>query len=411
MALWIQKFGGSSVANLERLQSVAKLIVQAKEQGHKIIVVVSALCGETDELLNLGRQLNPNAAARDYDVLLSSGEQKSAALLAMALQALGHKSVSLLGWQLKMMTNDVHSNARIQHIDSELLEQYLLADVIPVVAGFQGISDRGEVTTLGRGGSDTSAVAIAAAMQADECHIYTDVDGVYTSDPRVVTKARRLDAVTYEEMLEMSSLGANILQIRAVEFASKYNVPIRVLSSFSQSEGTLITEEQSVEQPLVTGVAFDRHQAKLSIEGIETESFKASDILQSLSDANIHVDMIVQSKSSQDKTTDFCFTVQSEDFRAAKLIADKYQLKLSARAVVATDKVAKLSLIGVGMRNHASVGAKMFAALEDENISTFMVSTSEIKLSVLIDENYLELGARILHTVFEIGRASCRERV
>ncbi|OGT53915.1 MAG: aspartate kinase [Gammaproteobacteria bacterium RIFCSPHIGHO2_12_FULL_41_15] len=400
MALLIQKFGGSSVANLERLQAVARIIINTKEQGHQVVIVVSAMYGETDQLLQLSQRLNPKASKRDYDVLLASGEQKSSALLAMALQGMGHDAVSLLGWQLKVLTNDSHSKARIQQIDCDLLNQYLLAGTIPIVAGFQGVSNRGEITTLGRGGSDTSAVAIAAAMRADECLIYTDVDGVYTSDPRVVPKARRISQLTYEAMLEMASLGAKVLQIRAVEFASKYAVPIRVLSSYSKGEGTLITEEQSVEQPLVSGVAFDRHQARITITGIPVRYLSVSTILQALSDANIHVDMIIQNASQVDTVIDFSFTVQSDDYLEAKAIANHLQQKLSASAVIASDKVAKLSLIGVGLRNHANVGAMMFSALESENIPVFMISTSEIKISALIDEACLEQGARVLHSKF-----------
>lgn len=400
MALWIQKFGGSSVANVERLQAVAAIIAEAKSQGHQLIIVVSAMYGETDQLLALCKQLNPEASKRDYDVLLSAGEQKSAALLAMALQKLGHQAVSLLGWQLKMRTDSAHAKARIEQIDCELLHQYLLADTIPIVAGFQGVSDRGEITTLGRGGSDTSAVAIAAAMHADECLIYTDVDGVYTSDPRVVPKARRIAQLTYEEMLEMSSLGAKVLQIRSVEFASKYAVPIRVLSSFIEGEGTLITEEQVVEQPLISGIAFDRQQAKITIVGIPAKHISVSQILQALSEANIHVDMIVQNAAASDSVLDFSFTVQAEDYLAAKQIAEVYQQQVQAKSVLANDKVAKLSIIGVGLRNHASVGAMMFSALESENIPAYMISTSEIKMSALIDESNLEQGARTLHAKF-----------
>lgn len=401
MALLVQKFGGTSVGSLERIQHVADLIMQARGQGHDVVVVSSAMNGETDRLIQLGAAVQEQPNAREYDVLVSTGEQVAVALLSIALNAKGCPSRSYTGAQAGIVTDGIHKKARIVDIDSKILREDLQAGKVPVVAGFQGIDAAGNITTLGRGGSDTTAVALAAALKADECQIYTDVNGVYTTDPRVVPAARLLKRITFEEMLEMSSLGAKVLQIRSVEIAGKYNVPLRVLSSFNKGLGTLITyEDDGMEQRLVSGIAFDRNQAKITLLGVPDRPGIGGRILAAVSGKDIDVDMIVQNVAGPDKTIDFSFTVQRDDYKNAYQLMEHAVQELSAKGLTGDDKIAKLSIIGVGMRSHAGVARTMFKALGEEGINIQLVSTSEIKISVIIDEKYLELGARTLHTAF-----------
>lgn len=401
MALIVQKFGGTSVGTLERIQYVAEKIIQARAEGNQVVVVLSAMNGETDRLIELAKSVDPDPNPREYDALVSLGEQMTIALLSIALNAKGCAARSYTGAQAGITTNSAHKKARILKIEPQNLLSELEEGRVPVVAGFQGIDKYGNVTTLGRGGSDTTAVALAAALKAKECQIYTDVDGVYTSDPRVVSKARRLSRITFEEMLELASLGAKVLQIRSVEFAGKYNVPLRVLSTFIEGPGTLITyEETGMEQPVVSGIAFDRNQAKLTIFGIPDRPGIARHILAAMGEANIDVDMIVQNVPGIDKSLDFSFTVQRDDYKKALAILNNVAEQLNAHGVLGDDKVAKLSIVGVGMKSHAGVASKMFAALGDEGINIQLISTSEIKISVVIDEKYIELGARTLHTAF-----------
>lgn len=401
MALLVQKYGGTSVGSIERIQYVADKIVRCRNEGNEVVVVLSAMTGETDRLIQMAYAIDPDPNPREYDALVSLGEQTTIALLSMALIARGYPAHSYTGNQAGILTTSQHKKARILDIHSASLRASLNAGKIPVVAGFQGVDKYGNITTLGRGGSDTSAVALAVALKADECQIYTDVDGVYTTDPRVVQQARRLNRITFEEMLELASLGAKVLQIRAVEFAGKYNVPVRVLSSFIEGEGTLITfEDQGMEHPLVSGIAFDRNQAKLTIIGIPDKPGIAKHVLAAMSEANIDVDMIVQNVPTVDKTIDFSFTVQRDDYKKGLVILNKIASALNARGVIGDDKIAKLSIVGVGMKSHAGVASKMFAALGDEGINIQLISTSEIKISVVIDEKYIELGARTLHTTF-----------
>lgn len=401
MALLVQKFGGTSVGSFERIQAVADIIIRTRAEGHDVVVVSSAMNGDTDKLIKMGQSITNNPNPREYDVLVSTGEQIAIALLSMALNAKGCHAKSYTGWQVGLKTNQNHKKARIVDVDSDMLKTDIASGIIPIVAGFQGVDSSGNITTLGRGGSDTTAVALAAALKADECQIFTDVDGVYTTDPRVVPAARKLDRITFEEMLEMSSLGAKVLQIRSVEFAGKYNVPVRVLSSFTPGTGTLITfEDANMEQPLVSGICFDRNQAKLTILGLPDHPGTASYLLSAISEHNIEIDMIVQNIPSPDKTIDFSFTTQRDDYPQAYNIMQQACQQLAAKAVVGDDHVAKLSLIGVGMRSHAGVATKMFKILGEEGINIQLISTSEIKISVLIDEKYLELGARALHTAF-----------
>lgn len=401
MALIVQKFGGTSVGSVERIQQVAEKIKGFKSNGHDLVVVVSAMSGETNRLIELARQIQAEPDAREMDVIVSTGEQVTIGLLAMALKATGVPAVSFTGSQVRIVTDSAHGKARIQQIDDERLRSELAAGRVVIVAGFQGVDEVGAITTLGRGGSDTTGVALAAALKADECQIYTDVDGVYTTDPRVVESARRLDKITFEEMLEMASLGSKVLQIRAVEFAGKYNVPLRVLHSFKEGPGTLITLEENVsmEQPVISGIAFNRDEAKLTIRGVPDTPGVAFKILGPVSAANIEVDMIVQNVS-QDNTTDFTFTVHRNDFRKAEAILKETAVSIGAREVAADDKIAKVSIVGVGMRSHAGVASNMFEALAKDSINIQMISTSEIKVSVVIAEKYLELAVRSLHTAF-----------
>ncbi|KXO08638.1 aspartate kinase [Marinobacter excellens] len=410
MALLVQKFGGTSVGTTERIEAVADKVCQFRKGGHDVVVVVSAMSGETNRLIALANDIMEDPVPREMDVLVSTGEQVTIALLSMALQKRGCDARSYTGSQVRILTDSSHTKARIKQIDEQRMREDLEAGRVVVVAGFQGIDEHGNITTLGRGGSDTTAVALAAALKADECQIYTDVDGVYTTDPRVVDSARRLDRITFEEMLEMASLGSKVLQIRAVEFAGKYNVPLRVLSSFQEGEGTLITfeDENAMEQPVVSGIAFNRDEAKLTISGVPDTPGSALRILKPVSDANIEVDMIVQNVGEDNKTA-FTFTVHRNDFKRAQEVLRGISSEIGAGEVGGDSKIAKVSIVGVGMRSHAGVATKMFEALSKEGINIQMISTSEIKISVVIDEKYLELAVRALHSAFELDQAGVDE--
>ncbi len=402
MALIVQKYGGTSVGSAERIQHVAEKVLRSVGEGHQVVVVVSAMSGETDRLLGLARAIDPRASGRELDVLLATGEQVTIALLTMALQIRGCPAVSYTGAQVHILTDSAHNKARIQDIDGARVRRDLGAGRVVVVAGFQGVDEHGNITTLGRGGSDTTAVALAAALRADECQIYTDVDGVYTTDPRIEPHARRLSRITFEEMLEMASLGSKVLQIRAVEFAGKYNVPLRVLSSFQEGEGTLISfEEPDMEQALISGIAFNRDEAQLTITGVPDQPGVAYQILGPVSAANIEVDMIVQNVGA-DGTTDFTFTVHRNDYDKAMGILTETAKALGAREVEGDQQIVKISLVGVGMRSHAGIASRMFQTLASEGINILMISTSEIKISVVVDEKYLELAVRTLHDAFEL---------
>jgi aspartate kinase len=404
MALYVYKFGGTSVGNVERIKAVAEKVKKAHDLGDQIVVVVSAMSGETNRLVDLAKDMQKHPNGREMDVLLSTGEQVTVSLLSMALHELGCDACSYTGSQVKILTDSSHTKARIRKIDDERIRKHLNEGKVVVVAGFQGVDEHGNITTLGRGGSDTTAVALAAALKADECHIYTDVDGVYTTDPRVEPKARRLDKITFEEMLEMASLGSKVLQIRSVEFAGKYNVALRVLSSFKEGKGTLITyEESQVESALVSGIAFNRDEAKLTITGVPDLPGVAFKILGPIADANIEIDMIIQN-IADDATTDFTFTVHRNDYLRAKALLDKTCVELGARNVTGDDAIVKVSIVGVGMRSHAGIASTMFKALADEGINIRMISTSEIKISVVVDEKYLELAVRALHAAFNLGQ-------
>jgi len=403
MALLVQKYGGTSVGTTERIKAVADKVKRFKEKGDDVVVVVSAMSGETNRLIGLSKDIMEEPTPREMDVLVSTGEQVTIALLTMALNHAGCEAVSYTGSQVRITTNTAHTKARIVSIDEHNMRADLDAGRVIVVAGFQGVDETGNITTLGRGGSDTTAVALAAALKADECQIYTDVDGVYTTDPRVVDNARRMEKITFEEMIEMASLGSKVLQIRAVEFAGKYAVPLRVLSSFKEGPGTLITIEDdgSMEQPAVSGIAFNRDEAKLTLVGVPDIPGIASKILRPISDQNIEVDMIVQNVGL-DKKTDFTFTIHRDDFKRAKAVLSDVCASLQAERVVGDSDIAKVSIVGVGMRSHAGVATKMFESLSEEGINIQMISTSEIKISVVIDEKYLELAVRTLHSAFEL---------
>ena len=406
MALIVQKYGGTSVGSIERILAVAEKVKRYRDRGDQVVVVVSAMSGETNRLIALANQIDEANDPREMDVLVSTGEQVTIALLSMTLQKIGCPARSYTGGQVHILTDSAYSKARIRDIDGARVKADLDAGKVVVIAGFQGVDSHGHITTLGRGGSDTTAVAMAAALKADECQIYTDVDGVYTTDPRVEPNARRLDRITFEEMLEMASLGSKVLQIRAVEFAGKYNVPLRVLSSFEEGEGTLITfEEESMEQAKISGIAFNRDEAKLTILGVPDQPGVAFKILGPISDQNIEVDMIVQNIAADTNTTDFTFTVNRGDFKRAMEILQKTSEELGAREVIGDDKIVKISLVGVGMRSHAGIASKMFETLSKEAINIRMISTSEIKISVVVDEKYLELGVRALHEAFELEEA------
>jgi len=405
MALIVQKFGGTSVGSVERIEQVADKVKKFREAGDDLVVVLSAMSGETNRLIDLAKQISGDGqpVPRELDVIVSTGEQVTIALLAMALIKRGVPAVSYTGNQVRILTDSAHNKARILQIDDQKIRGDLKAGRVVVVAGFQGVDEHGNITTLGRGGSDTTGVALAAALKADECQIYTDVDGVYTTDPRVVSVAQRLDKITFEEMLEMASLGSKVLQIRAVEFAGKYNVPLRVLHSFKEGPGTLITidEEESMEQPIISGIAFNRDEAKLTIRGVPDTPGVAFKILGPISAANIEVDMIVQNVA-HDNTTDFTFTVHRNDYLSAQTVLENTAREIGAREVVGDTKIAKVSIVGVGMRSHAGVASRMFESLAKESINIQMISTSEIKVSVVIEEKYLELAVRALHTAFEL---------
>ena len=409
MATIVQKYGGTSVGSVERINAVAERVKRSHDDGHRVVVVVSAMSGETNRLEGLGYEIASQPDPREMDVLLSSGEQASMALLAMALMQRGCKSRSYLGRQVRMQTDANHMKARIENIETDRLNTDLDAGIIPVVAGFQGVGPNGDITTFGRGGSDTTAVAVAAALKADECQIYTDVDGVYTADPRVVPTARRLDAVTFEEMFELASLGSKVLHSRAVEFVGKYGVPLRVLSSFEEGPGTLITtEDRSMEQPIVSGVTYVRDEAKLTLQSVPDVPGIASQILGPIGAASIDVDMIVQNIGG-DGTTDFTFTVRRADFDRAHEILKKTSQSLDAGSVTGDDKIAKVSAVGVGMRSHAGVATTMFDALGHEGINIQMISTSEIKISIVVEERQLENAVRAIHTAFGLDDEAVRE--
>lgn len=407
MALIVQKYGGTSVGSVERIKNVAKRVAQAKANGDNIVVVVSAMSGETNRLVALAHEIQEQPDPREMDVVLSTGEQVTIGLLAMALQNLGIAAKSYTGWQVAIKTDNAHTKARIDTIDQDKIQNDLKAGKVVIIAGFQGIDVDNNITTLGRGGSDTSAVAMAAALKADECQIYTDVDGVYTTDPRVVPEARRLNTISFEEMLELASLGSKVLQIRSVEFAGKYKVRLRVLSSLEQGgNGTLITFEEDnnmMEHAAVSGIAFDKNQARINVRGVPDTPGMASQILCAVADANIEVDMIIQNVGSAG-TTDFSFTIPRSDYQHTLDILHDVQKKIGAREVCGDDTVCKVSIVGMGMRSHVGIASTMFRTLANENINIQMISTSEIKVSVLIFEKYLELATRVLHQVFELDK-------
>jgi aspartate kinase len=406
MALYVYKFGGTSVGSVERIKMVAEKVKKAQDLGDQIIVVLSAMSGETNRLIALAKEIQLQPTDREMDVLISTGEQVTVALLTMALHELGCDATSYTGSQVKILTDSTYTKARIRQIEDTKIHADLDAGKIVVVAGFQGVDEGGNITTLGRGGSDTTAVALAAALKADECHIYTDVDGVYTTDPRVEPKARRLKQITFEEMLEMASLGSKVLQIRSVEFAGKYNVALRVLSSFQEGCGTLITYEDSqMESALISGIAFNRDEAKLTITGVPDLPGVAFKILGPVADANIEVDMIIQN-IADDATTDFTFTVHRNDYERAKAILEATCAQLGARKVTGDNSIVKVSIVGVGMRSHAGIASTMFKTLAAEGINIRMISTSEIKISVVVDEKYMELAVRALHTAFELDKVT-----
>ena len=407
MALIVQKYGGTSVANVERIRAVAERVAKFKMLGHQVVVVLSAMSGETNRLIALARDIQATPDPRELDMLVSTGEQVTIALLAMALKDLGLKAKSYTGSQVKILTDNAFTKARILSIDEANMRRDLDSGHVVVVAGFQGVDADGNITTLGRGGSDTTGVALAAALKADECQIYTDVDGVYTTDPRVVPEAKRLKTITFEEMLEMASLGSKVLQIRSVEFAGKYQVKLRVLSSFQdEGDGTLITFEENdhMEQPVISGIAFNRDEAKITVVGVPDHPGIAYQILGPVADANVDVDMIVQNVGHEN-TTDFTFTVHRNDFAKALGIVRTTASAIGAREVTGDDKIAKVSIVGVGMRSHVGVARKMFETLSRENINLQMISTSEIKISVVVEDKYMELAVRALHSAFELDKA------
>jgi len=409
MALIVQKYGGTSVGAVERIAAVARRVITNVMKGDQVVVVLSAMSGETDRLINLAHEVMQQPDPRELDVLISTGEQVTISLLAMSLISMGYKARSYTGAQIPIVTDNAHNKARILTIDDTKIRADLARGYIVIAAGFQGMDECGNITTLGRGGSDTTAVALAAALKADECQIYTDVDGVYTTDPRVEPQARLLRRITFEEMLEMASLGAKVLQIRAVEFAGRYNVPLRVLNTFSSDPGTLIAlEEKQMEQPLVSGIAFNRNEAKLTILGVPDKPGVAAQILGPVSEANVDVDMIIQNATS-DGTSDFSFTVNRVDFDRTLALVEDCCKALDARQVLSDKKIAKISLVGVGMRSHAGIASKMFRTLGSEGINIQLVSTSEIKISVVVDEKYLELGVRALHAAFALEQIATEE--
>ncbi len=411
MALIVQKYGGTSMGTPERIRDVARRVARWKSRGHQLVVVVSAMSGETNRLIGLANDVSSHPDPRELDVMISTGEQVTIAMLAMALKDIGVNARSYTGSQVKVLTDSTFNKARILDIDEKNMRRDLDSDTVVIVAGFQGVDEFGNITTLGRGGSDTSAVAMAAALKAEECQIYTDVDGVYTTDPRIVPEARKLDRITFEEMLEMASLGSKVLQIRSVEFAGKYKVKLRVLSSFEaegkETNGTLITfeEDTTMEQPIISGIAFNRDEAKLTVLGVPDRPGIAYQILGPIADSNIDVDMIIQNVG-HDGTTDFSFTVNRGEFaRAKKILEEQIKPHIGARAIEGDNHICKVSAVGVGMRSHPGVASKMFRTLAEEGINLQMISTSEIKISVVVDEKYLELAVRVLHKAFELDQA------
>ena len=406
MALIVQKYGGTSVGTTERIEAVADRVKRWHDKGHDLVVVLSAMSGETNRLIGLAKAITPDPDPRELDMMVSTGEQVTIALLAMALKKRGVDARSYTGSQVAIRTDSAFTKARIEAIEDAKMRADLDKRRVVIVAGFQGVDPEGNITTLGRGGSDTTGVALAAALKADECQIYTDVDGVYTTDPRVVPQAKRLDRITFEEMLEMASLGSKVLQIRSVEFAGKYNVPLRVLSSFTdEGDGTLITvDEETMEQPVISGIAFARDEAKITVRGVPDTPGIAFRILGPVSDANIEIDMIVQNVAA-DNTTDFTFTVARGELKKTLTVLDKVAKDVGAREVVSDDKICKVSIVGVGMRSHAGVASKMFGTLAKENINIQMISTSEIKISVVVEDKYMELAVRALHRAFDLDQA------
>ncbi|MEE9446559.1 MAG: aspartate kinase [Arenicellales bacterium] len=404
MALYVEKYGGTSVGSVERINAVAEKVAGEVAAGHQIVVVVSAMSGETNRLLGLANAINPTPPARELDVLVSTGEQVTIALLCMAFNALGVEAKSYTGAQANIRTDEVYGKARIVDIQGDVIQADLDQGRIVVVAGFQGVDRNNNITTLGRGGSDTTAVALAAALKADECRIYTDVDGVYTTDPRIVPEAKRLNQITFEEMLELASLGAKVLQIRSVEFASKYGVPLRVLSSFKEGDGTLITtEENIVEQPMISGITYNRDEAKVTVRGVPDKPGIAHRILGVISDAHINVDMIIQNISDEG-LTDFTFTVPSADMKKSIALLEPVVKELEAVEVVADDDISKISVVGIGMRSHEGIATTMFKALSEKGINIQMISTSEIKISVTVKEAFTEQAVQTLHKVFELEK-------
>ena len=403
MSLIVQKYGGTSVGTIERIQAVAARVAEKHQAGHQLVVAVSAMSGETNRLIALAKEIDESPCSREMDVLVSTGEQVTIALLCMALNKIGLEARSYTGGQVRILTDNAHGKARIKEIDGHRIKDDLDAGRVVVVAGFQGADGEGNITTLGRGGSDTTAVALAAALKADECQIYTDVDGVYTTDPRIVANARRLEKITFEEMLEMASQGSKILQIRSVEFAGKYNVPLRVMSSFEEGPGTLISleEDEQMEKAVVSGIAFNRDEAKLTIRGIPDQPGVAYKVLGAISEANIEIDVIVQNVA-KDNSASITFTVHRNDLQAAHKLLIKIADDLGAQEVDADDCIAKISIVGVGMRSHAGVAAKMFEVLANEGINIQLITTSEIKITVVVEERYLELAVRSLHSGFDL---------
>jgi aspartate kinase len=410
MALVVQKYGGTSVGDVERIRNVARRVLNTKNQGHQLVVVVSAMAGETDKLIRLAQEVTPVPDERELDVLVSTGEQVSIALLAMALKSMDCDSKSYLGFQIKIATDSVFGKARIASIDSEKMLQDLKEGRVVVVAGFQGVDDSGNITTLGRGGSDTSAVAVAAALGADVCEIYTDVDGVYTTDPNVYPKARKLSKISYDEMLEMASLGAKVLQIRSVEFAKKYDVPIHVRSSFNDNPGTIVCkEDKEMEKVVVSGVTYNKNEAKIEVMRLPDIPGVAAKLFKPIADANIVVDMIIQTSSTEKGCADVAFTVPKSDFAKTLQIVKETNKEFGAKEVKFNEDIAKISIVGVGMRSHSNVATQMFSALAKEGINIHMISTSEIKISCIIDSKYTELAVRALHDAFELDKPTINE--
>lgn len=404
MALLVKKFGGTSVGSIERIEAVADLIVRSKQQGHQVIVVVSAMSGETNRLIELAKQIDPNPSSRELDVLLTTGEQTSISLLAMAIIKRGHSAISLLADQAGIITDNLFGKARIQMIPPKRLTQELEQGRIVILAGFQGRDIEGNITTLGRGGTDTTAVEVAAAMQADECQIYTDVNGVYTTDPRIEPKAKRMDFVTFEEMLELASLGAKVLQIRSVEAAGKHNLPLRVLSSFEPDKGTLISyEEIPVTAKTVSGIAFNRDEVLIKVFNLDNTPQRLAELLEMLAESNIEVDMISNFSNKDDKI-DYALTVHKSDAALAQSLLQENLVTLNADTVLINENIAKISVVGIGMKSNAGVASTLFRALANENIKVELISTSEIKVSVIVDEKYLELGVRCLHSAFSLDK-------